>query len=249
MVAQSGLMVTPSPRRREECTQCSCGACLVLRASGLPCQRWPGYLDQKLMHLPVGFWCSAGLEVPCAPNTYQPEPGQLYAGSCTMCPRFAESPSASDRINNCTCMAQYYDSEPSSGLVSCKPCTAGTDGCPTNSTTKATLTISRGWYRTSSSSVDLRQCPDGSRQESGCVGGIGNEGPCKSWLTGPYCRLCNVTDGSRYYDKDASACLACDEGAAAGRVATVVCLVLAAISAVARSPGTPLHVRTSTKVN
>ena len=45
------------------------------------------------------------------------------------------------------------------------------------------------------------------------------------WLTGPYCRLCNVTDGSRYYDADESECLVCDANAA-GEVATLVCVVL-----------------------
>ena len=45
------------------------------------------------------------------------------------------------------------------------------------------------------------------------------------WLTGPYCRLCNVTDGSRYYDADESECLVCDANAA-GEVATLICVVL-----------------------
>jgi hypothetical protein len=31
------------------------------------------------------------------------------------------------------------------------------------------------------------------------------------WLKGPYCRICNVTDGSRYYDAGASECLPCDD--------------------------------------
>ena len=35
--------------------------------------------------------------------------------------------------------------------------------------------------------------------------------PCGRWLKGPYCRLCNVTDGSRYYESAASACLPCED--------------------------------------
>ena len=35
------------------------------------------------------------------------------------------------------------------------------------------------------------------------------------WLTGPYCRLCNVSDGSRYYDSEESECLVCEGNAAA----------------------------------
>ena len=45
------------------------------------------------------------------------------------------------------------------------------------------------------------------------------------WLTGPYCKLCNVTDGSHYYDAVESECLVCDTNAA-GKVATFVCVVL-----------------------
>ena len=29
---------------------------------------------------------------------------------------------------------------------------------------------------------------------------------CKPGTTGPYCRVCNVTDGSRYFDSGPSAC-------------------------------------------
>ena len=48
------------------------------------------------------------------------------------------------------------------------------------------------------------------------------------WLTGPYCRLCNVSDGPRYYDADASDCLVCDDNAA-GKVAFLVCVLLAVV--------------------
>ena len=37
----------------------------------------------------------------------------------------------------------------------------------------------------------------------------------RRWLTGPYCRLCNVSDGSRYYDSEESECLVCEGNAAA----------------------------------
>ena len=33
---------------------------------------------------------------------------------------------------------------------------------------------------------------------------------CEEWTDGPYCTLCNVTDGSRYYK--ASRCMPCEEG-------------------------------------
>ena len=46
----------------------------------------------------------------------------------------------------------------------------------------------------------------------GGIGGVGDEGPCGPFLTGPLCRLCNVTDQSRYYNADESSCDTCGEG-------------------------------------
>ena len=51
---------------------------------------------------------------------------------------------------------------------------------------------------------------------------------CEEWTDGPYCTLCNVTDGSRYYDAYASACLVCGKDAA-GQIATLICVVLAVL--------------------
>ena len=131
-----------------------------------------------------GFWCSAANAIPCVPNTYQPEVDQIDAGACKACPDFAQSPSNSTSMRDCKCRAAtataagYYDSDPARDKVSCEICTAGSS-CPTIGTTTATLNISVGWYRTSASSTDLRRCPDASNKESGCIGGIGDEGPCK----------------------------------------------------------------------
>ena len=47
------------------------------------------------------------------------------------------------------------------------------------------------------------------------------------WLTGPYCRLCNISDGSRYFNPDESDCLVCDSDAS-GKIVTLVCVSLAA---------------------
>jgi len=72
---------------------------------------------------------------------------------------------------------------------------------------------------------DLRRCADFGNA-SGCVGGVGaGEGPCKPWLTGPYCRLCNVTDTSRYYDGERSECLPCEGSAAVPLVLGVVAVL------------------------
>ena len=129
--------------------------------------------------------CSAGLTVACSVNTYQPLIDQVFAGACRQCPDDAVSHEASVSIDDCKCKPGYYDDTPAAEQVSCEPCKAGTDGCPTNGTTTATLNISRGWYRSSASSDDLRRCPDGSRDNSGCIGGIGDRGPCKQCAAPP----------------------------------------------------------------
>ena len=101
-----------------------------------------------------------------------------------LCRRGSSSPSGSVSISQCLCSKGLYNSKHATNEVVCETCTAGSS-CPTIGTVTANLTICKGWYRTSSSSVDLRQCPDGSRETSGCVGGSSEhgsrdgEGPCK----------------------------------------------------------------------
>ena len=46
--------------------------------------------------------------------------------------------------------------------------------------------------------------------------------------TGPYCRVCNVTDGSRYFDSSQSACVQCGDTAAT-LLAALVGIVLAVL--------------------
>ena len=86
---------------------------------------------------------------------------------------------------SCKCKPGYYDNEPAMDQVACKACTAGFS-CPTIGVTLATLEVQVGWYRTSNKSVDLRRCPDGSKENSGCIGGIGDRGPCKRCATFPH---------------------------------------------------------------
>ncbi len=125
-----------------------------------------------------GFWCSAANAIACTVNTYQPKINQIDAGSCKPCPDFSQSPSNSTSLRDCICRAGYYDSEPAEDQVVCEICAAGSL-CPTIGSTIETLNITHGWYRTSSSSIDIRRCPDSSMLSTACIGGIGNEGPCK----------------------------------------------------------------------
>ena len=134
--------------------------------------------QSECLPCPAGSWCSAGRAIPCGVNTFQPLLDKDYAGACKQCPEDAESPEASISIEACKCRPGYYDSKPTANEVACEACTIGST-CPTVGTTTATLNITAGWYRTASYSADLRRCPDASNEESGCIGGIGDEGPCK----------------------------------------------------------------------
>ena len=155
-------------------------------------------------------------------------------GACRPCPDHATSLPNSSSERQCACDAGYYNEQPSrANTVSCAPCTAGA-ACPAMSgVTLEHLPLKRGYYRTSTSSSDLRRCPDFGNS-SGCIGGwVDGEGPCASWLRGPYCRLCNVTDTSRYYDATRSACVPCEGGVEAPlAIAISVIVAVAAVVAV-----------------
>ena len=176
--------------------------------------------------------CSAGLKVDCGDNTFQPNISQISAGACQQCPADAVSPEASTSIGDCKCRAGYYDSGVEITSVTCKPCFAGSMCGIAIGTTIKTLPLRECYYRALSTSDDLRRCPD-CDHSSGCVGGVGEgEGPCKDWLVGPYCQLCNVSDRSRYYDSEQSECVVCKVDAvvpllrACGLTLLVVVIVL-----------------------
>ena len=206
---------------------------------------------------PKGYWCSAGLDIPCSESTYNDKIGQKTMDACKPCPLNSISDEGSISIDACTCGPGYYNSNAGVGLaedrrcVLCPPNSIAMDNfageclcapgyydnvaavgvaedrqcvlCKTGSicpadvsgVTLETLPLMPGYYRISNISDDLRRCPDFG-DSSGCVGGVSlGEGPCKEWLTGPYCRLCNVTDRSRYFSRDSSACLVCEADAGA----------------------------------
>lgn len=188
--------------------------------------------DQECEPCPKGAWCSAGKAIPCGSNTFQPGISQDNAGACQQCPEHAVSPKASTSIEDCKCEAGYYDSGVEITSVTCKPCFAGSMCGSAIGTTIKTLPLRECYYRVSSTSDDLRRCPD-CDHTSGCAGGVGKgEGPCKDWLMGPYCQLCNVSDRSRYYDSEQSACVVCKVDAVApllracGLILLVVVIVL-----------------------
>ena len=130
-------------------------------------------------------------------------------------PSNSYSAQASTSTADCYCETSYYDKLWESDDVECVLCTLGAN-CTKSKLTLASLPLKTGYYRTSTNSSDLRQCADYADGSSGCIGGVSDgEGPCKEWLAGPLCSLCNVTDSSRYYDAGESACLECSGSLAA----------------------------------
>ena len=167
----------------------------------------------------MGSWCSAGLAIPCGVNTYQPDINQTSAAACLQCPKSAESNKSSAGIEDCKCQAGYYDSEPAAGNVTCEPCPIGSK-CKGPGNTARSLPLLPGYWRVNNSSPDLRRCPDASSPDTtACANKDGML--CKPWTDGPYCRVCNVTDGSRYFDSDQSACVECGDTAATPLAALV----------------------------
>ncbi|GMI50399.1 hypothetical protein ScalyP_jg12093, partial [Parmales sp. scaly parma] len=49
------------------------------------------------------------------------------------------------------------------------------------------LVLQGGWFRTSNSSLDIRQCP----LEEQCLGGDEPQKSCLEGSTGPYCQVCD----------------------------------------------------------
>ena len=145
-----------------------------------------------------GTWCSAGNSIDCPENTYNEETGSDNQGACLPCSRHSASPPASTSKSACVCSEDYYDSNAdSTELPGCQPCPVGAD-CHDMGNTLEALPLLPGYWRLSRYAIDLRQCPDfNAGNASACVGGSGET--CVKWTTGPYCQLCNVTDGSRYY--------------------------------------------------
>ena len=158
---------------------------------------------------PAGNFCSS-LSVapePCPPGAYCP----VGSGSFLSCPAGKTTiHGGMTSATDCICDAGHYGT--TDGTLTCVPCPVGAS-CSEPGATLELLPILPGYYRTSNTSDDLRRCPDFGNA-SGCVGGVAaGEGPCKPWLEGPYCSLCNTTDTSRHYDSSSSECLACDGSA------------------------------------
>ena len=182
---------------------------------------------------PPGHYCRDEVKKGCKRGTYNPDTLSTSAAACYTCPSYSTTlAAASTPVDACLCDAGYYNENSSS--VACAACPIGAV-CTEIGVTIETLQLSPGYFRVSTHSVTLLRCGDADDlDQTACVGGSGaGEQLCKEWTTGPYCSLCNVTDGSRYYDDDSSACLECSGDVARAIVLLVVPLAAAILAALA----------------
>ena len=183
--------------------------------------------DEGCEPCPKGSFCSAGSESKCPENTYQPQVNQSSAVACKVCAEFSDSPNGSATVSACKCVKDYYDFIEDPEVVDCRRCPIGS-ACNESGNTLASLPLRPGYWRTSNQSSDLRRCPDASSNSTSACANMNGQ-PCKPWTTGPYCRVCNVTDGSRYFDSGQSACVECGDTVATS-LAALVGIILAVLS-------------------
>ena len=168
---------------------------------------------------PAGSWCSAGSIISCPKDTFNNLTSQNNQGACTACPEDAIALEGSSSVSACICVETYYDAMDDQGDVECRRCPFGSE-CKQPGNTLALLPLQPGFWRTNDNSSDLRRCPDASTPDTSACANM-NGSLCKPWTTGPYCRICNVTDGSRYFDSGQSACVQCGDTAATSLAALV----------------------------
>ena len=175
---------------------------------------------------PAGSWCSASSVIRCPEDTFNKFTSQFDRGACTACPEDAVAPSGSSSVSACKCVKNYYDAINDPGNVECRRCPFGS-ACEASGYTLAQLPLQPGFWRTNDNSSDLRRCPDASSPDTSACANM-NGLLCKPWTDGPYCRICNVTDGSRYFDSDQSACVECGNKATTS-LATLIGIILAVL--------------------
>ena len=211
---------------------------------------------------PRGHWCTAGLVVPCPLNTYNPLEDQDFATACIRCPVDSGTRSAnSTSRDQCVCNDRYYDANAShavdrdlsiamtaagkgpttmtAAVVTCAVCPVGVD-CSERGSTLQSLPLSPGYYRLSTSSVDVRRCPDASAgcstsqcaaSTSGCVGG-GAAFPCAANLTGTFCQLCEEPHGVYFVPASSTRvahCAPCEDTLAATAAIALAFIAMAAV--------------------
>ena len=104
-------------------------------------------------------------------------------------------------VDGCICPAKKFKDSESGHCVDIPP--------GVNETVLAmdlfSLVLQGGWFRTSSSSLDIRQCP----LEEQCLGGDEPQKSCLEGSTGPYCQVCD--DGFSGIGTTSITCVKCEE--------------------------------------
>jgi hypothetical protein len=172
-----------------------------------------------------GHWCTASDQVPCGANKWNNESGSYDQQDCRLCPPFSSTlrtQNASNRAQ-CQCDTGYFDNSLLTTVTQpdCQQCTVGTS-CPEAGTTIEQMPLSRGYWRPSATSLDVRRCPDAAENcnsavcddsSSGCRGGVDISSYCAPTLDGPLCRLCENVAARVYYvaanGEEAAKCEAC----------------------------------------
>ena len=173
---------------------------------------------------PEGFWCTAGLTVPCEAGFFNPSTNANNQSACIKCPEHATTlgPNATT-LAQCVCESGYYNR---AGFgVDCHVCPIGTN-CSAVGVTLHAMPIKNGFYRRSKSTDNVRACADASvncpsgegsciESHSGCAGGADASTPCRPGLHGVFCLLCTSANATEphYYapasETEPAACHAC----------------------------------------
>ena len=115
----------------------------------------------------------------CPVGEFCPGAGLLVG---TRCPLGSTTEGrGSNTSNDCGCQGGTYDNTTAEQDINCEPCPFGAE-CKRFGITLAQLPLRYGYWRTSENSSDLRRCPDASKKNTGCIGGVGDEGRCKEYV-------------------------------------------------------------------
>lgn len=204
--------------------------------------------QQECETCPPGSWCRGGNRYLCPKSTYNPVSGASDVGACLDCPHNSiTAEEGMDSIEMCECNIAFFDAREIGNASlpgpQCRDCFTGTD-CQTSGISLRDLPLSRGYYRPSTISIQVKRCPDAAanctssasnecpQSTSGCLGKP--DEPCLPGLNGTFCMLC-ANRTSAYYveaseDEDAR-CEPCtaDTGEVIGSIVGIAFAALAAV--------------------
>ena len=190
--------------------------------------------------------CTAGLPVPCELGFYNPTLNANNQSACLKCPPHSTTLRKNSTAKHaCVCDQLYYRTDHMSDEGWCDRCPVGTS-CYRPGSTLRTLFVRPGYYRPSSTSIDVRICADASAgcgddsvcedSTSGCAGGNDPIAGCQPGLEGIFCSVCaNASDPVRYYvaasDSNPAGCDECQDMTtllAVGATASIIGMLILA---------------------